>query len=176
MNDFITTIIGLTYGIMFDIAKNIANISFLTLSITIPALFYYFCRGLVAHKMGDSFILGVIPYLNDYIMYNRLKPDSIGAILYPLCCAGSVYIPFFGAFFMIPAQLVMRAILFHNLAKSFGYGIIFTVGLYTLTPIFMAILAFGNKAYTYDPNLENQLYSHSQHKPQGIGNIKQVPW
>lgn len=175
-SQLIPTLAAFFIGLCNDIARNLASISGMFIGITIPFLFLCWCRGRIASKMGDSFFLGLIPYLNDFLMYNRLRPRSIGAILYPVCCAGSVYIPVIGAVLMIPAQLILRAVLYRRLAGAFGYGFLFSVGLYVLTPLFMAILAFGHRAYSFDPRAEHRQYAQTTAYGHSSENIRQIPW
>lgn len=127
------------------------TLSFIVFPLTITLFllgFYCICRGRIAEKMGDPFMMGLIPYFNDFLLFRRLWPNMALFIIYETCCLGSPYIPFFGATIMIPVQLIMRGMLYHRLAKAFGKNFGFFLGLYILTPLFMAILAFGCNCYT----------------------------
>ena len=50
-------------------------------------------------------------------------------------------------FLMLIALFVLSIMYSHNLSKSFGHGVGFTLGLIVLQPVFIMILAFGSSKY-----------------------------
>src|SRR4029077_182321 len=54
--------------------------------------------------------------------------------------------------FLIPCLgFIIGIIVWYDLAKSFGYGIAFTLGLIFLSPIFLLILSYGGAPYRGAP-------------------------
>jgi hypothetical protein len=58
--------------------------------------------------------------------------------------------------FLIPfVNFIFCILVYVELAKSFGKGVGFAIGLLFLSPIFMAILAFGSAKYLYGGDTAN---------------------
>ena len=136
---------------LYDLGTSLGSFFMQTLllaaAILIPILFYCYCRAKVAVKMGDTFIAGFIPYVNDFHLFLRLWKVTPHFWLYPLCSIFSVFIPVIGSLIMIPIQLYLRTKLYWKLGKAFCKSNAFCFGLILLTPVFMAILAFGQSYY-----------------------------
>ena len=91
-------------------------------------------------KAGKPGWHSIIPLLNTYTLAEiGGKPGwwGIVAVLVNI-------VPFVGAL----ASLVMFVMIYDGVAKGFGKGTGFTVGLILLNPIFILILAFGDAQYT----------------------------
>lgn len=87
-------------------------------------------------KAGQEGWKSIIPIYNVYTMLQILNME-------PLLCLLTI-VP--GAFFFLNIVMCVK------LAKSFGKGVGFAIGLILLGPIFMMILGFGNSKYTQLPS------------------------
>ncbi len=96
-------------------------------------------------KAGQEGWKAIIPIYNFVILFKiaGLSPWLI------LCYLAAV-IPVIGGF----VTLGMTIYLAYNLAKAFGKGGGFTVGLVLLAPVFYMILGFGNAQYIGNNNTE----------------------
>ncbi len=82
----------------------------------------------------------LIPIYNTYILLKivRMSPWFLLVMIF-----GGM-IPFVGGLIM----LGLFAVVYYRLAKSFGKGVGYTLGLLFLSPIFMPMLGFGSAQYT----------------------------
>ena len=82
-------------------------------------------------KAGKPGWASIVPFYNCYVLF---EVAGMSGWMFLLLC-----IPF--------VNLVILIMLLINLAKAFGQGTGFAVGLIFLNPIFMLILAFGDSTY-----------------------------
>ena len=104
-----------------------------------------------AVKTGNPGWSLYIPIYSNFVWCRIAGMDSIwclmtfapGIILkmYP----GNIYIYLFSVIFSI----VLSFCFCNELAKRFGKGMLFTLGLFFLNPIFLAILTFSKRCYYY---------------------------
>jgi hypothetical protein len=94
-------------------------------------LFYGYCLGLVFQKAGQPLWAGFVPIYNTYIMLKIVGRPGWWLILY--------FIPFI--------NFIITIIVYLDLAKSFGKGVGFALGLIILPFIFIPILAFSDARY-----------------------------
>lgn len=132
----------------------------------IVAIFTIIAYWIVYRKAGEKGWKCLIPFYNDYIFYKFSWNVKFFFIFLPftLIYLGISIIQrwfidcFFGNNLMIETLLILLficliAILVINiikkvkLAKSFGKGVLFTLGLIFFEPIFVMILAFGKSKY-----------------------------
>lgn len=85
----------------------------------------------IFHKAEKHWWLALIPFVNAFVLYKIVRGNGWKLLL--------VLIPIFGQIYAIITQF--------KLAKAFGKGAGFGVGLFLLSPIFMLILAFDNSKY-----------------------------
>lgn len=104
-------------------------------------------------KAGEAPWQALIPIYNTYVRYRLSWNTKMFWISAVLIVAGGL-IPDSGSFVMSLvslavsiAGLVISAKSFHNLARSFGYGAGFAVGLFFLHPIFALILGMDSSEY-----------------------------
>lgn len=84
-------------------------------------------------KAGKEWWKALIPIYNTYVLLEIIKKPWWWLIL--------VFIPF--------VNIVMWVLIAYNLAKAFGHGFLFTLGLIFLPFIFYLILGFGGSKYLY---------------------------
>jgi hypothetical protein len=109
-----------------------AGIAILFIPIGIAVyVFYAYCLGLVFRKAGQPLWAGFVPIYNSYILLKVVGRPGWWLILY--------FIPFI--------NLIITIIVYLDLAKSFGKGVGFAVGLIILSFIFIPILAFSDAQY-----------------------------
>lgn len=92
---------------------------------------------------------GLIPFYNGYILYKISWKTIYFFLTYILVFAGSLITdktPVIALILYI-AWAVISATEQYKLAKAFGHGIGFTIGLILLNPIFMLILGFDKSEY-----------------------------
>lgn len=112
-------------------------------------LIYILCivaRWLIFIKAGEPGWKSIIPVYSVYVQYQLTWKGYIGIIWCVLLIAGRVFSGAVGSIISI-AAFVIQCIAMNKLAKSFGHGTGFTVGLIFLTPIFLMILGFGSSEY-----------------------------
>ena len=121
----------------------------------ILALIWYLLLALgrwrMFEKMGEPGWKGLIPIYADYILYGRCwQPmlfwvSLVAAIVSGI--GGNQEHP--GFLISIAGTLgsVLDAMLCWKVSKAFGHGILFTLGLILLNPIFTLYLGFGPDAY-----------------------------
>ncbi len=114
-------------------------------------------RWLVFQKAGEQGWKSVIPLYNDYTAYKiAWEPNMFWAWLVFTLAGNMAENAADGRFWSIPGMLggicalaVTLIVLGYsmNMAKSFGKGILFGIGLWLLEPVFMMILGFGSARY-----------------------------
>ena len=121
----------------------------------ILALIWYLLLALgrwrMFEKMGEPGWKGLIPIYADYILYGRcwhpmlFWVSLVAAIVSGI--GGNQEHP--GFLISIAGTLgsVLDAMLCWKVSKAFGHGILFTLGLILLNPIFTLYLGFGPDAY-----------------------------
>ncbi|MCB9498614.1 MAG: hypothetical protein H6687_01850 [Bacillales bacterium] len=82
-------------------------------------------------KANEHWWLALIPFANVYTLYKIVRGNGWKFLL--------LLIPIFGQIYAIITQF--------KLAKAFGKGVGFGLGLFLLCPIFMLILAFDQSKY-----------------------------
>lgn len=130
----------------------------------LAAAFYLYMRGKIALKMGDPFLAGIIPYVNDWAWFQRLWARPWVFWIYLGCAVFSIYTPVLGAILLVPVQMVIRTITLWKLGTAFHKNIIFKLGLIFITPLFLFILAFGRSQYNQPvlnrrPILQQRVYT-----------------
>lgn len=88
----------------------------------------------VFKKAGKPGWAALIPFYNLYTLFDIVYPGNGIKFLFLL-------IPFYNIYVYIK--------LYIDLAKAYGYGGVFAVGLIFLSPIFMCIMGFGGCTYQY---------------------------
>lgn len=82
-------------------------------------------------KAGEAGWKSIIPFLNIYILFKITWGNGLLFLL--------MLIPF--------VNIVVAIITYYKLAKAFGHGIGFTIGLLLIPWIFFLILGFGSDEY-----------------------------
>lgn len=108
----------------------------------------------ILRKAGEAGWKAIIPIYSNYMLYKICWP---GWPFWSLIAAAIVYnivaivpIPAVGGVLMVVCLLymvVLNALWCSKLARAFGCGTGFAVGLFLLNPIFTCILAFGKAQY-----------------------------
>lgn len=122
----------------------------------------------VFKKIGCNPNLAFIPFYSDVVLYNKMignrysipKLGVILAIVHIIVTLGIV----FGSYLqnniiVLVASLISIAIsafVNHNISKSFGKNIAFTVGLTLMNLYFMPVIAFGNLPFNGDEDKESR--------------------
>ncbi len=106
----------------------------------------------IFNKFGEPGWKSLIPFYNWYILYKySWNPTMFWVVL--ISTLVSVTLAMFGGvlgalgILMILATCVIPIIRYYKLSKCFGHGILFTLGLLFLRPIFLSILGFGDDQY-----------------------------
>lgn len=99
----------------------------------------------------------VIPFYNDYVMFDIATGKGFLGIIYSLIVYSIMFLPVFELIcdfdigllkiFMSCVSLVLVVFMKFKLAKKFNKGIIFGLGLLLLPIIFYPILGFGKSEY-----------------------------
>lgn len=103
-------------------------------------------------KAGEEGWKSIIPIYNSYVQYRITWDVKFFWISIGLGIAGTV-LGFFGDIMGMLGNLclfgswVIGIAGLYKLAKAYGYGVGFTVGLVLLNPIFLLILGLGNSEY-----------------------------
>jgi hypothetical protein len=100
------------------------------------AIFSYVCRWKIFTKAGQEGWKALIPIYSTLIFLDIIKKPRWHFFLYLL----------------FPVSIIILVIHFNELSKAFGKDVAFTIGLLLLSPIFLAILAFGDSKYVYTDN------------------------
>lgn len=124
------------------------------------AVLQIIARWRIFTKAGEAGWKSLIPFYNLYTQYKLTWKTSIfwawlvlsivSGILSPMTKAESSGISIVASILAIIvgiAIIVLNVKTYYMLAKSFGYGVGFTVGLFFLEPIFLLILGFDNSQY-----------------------------
>lgn len=82
-------------------------------------------------KAGEAGWKAIIPFLNLYVMLRIVGRPGWWLIL--------LLVPF--------VNIVVAVVVYYDLARSFGHGVGFTLGLLILNIIFLPILGFGGSRY-----------------------------
>ncbi len=104
-------------------------------------------------KAGEAGWKGIIPIYNEYMLYKISWKVAVFWVLFILTIASSVLLGMVSAvpsvigMILLIAVSVIEIIAQVKLAKAFGKGGGFAVGLIFLNVIFMYILAFGSAEY-----------------------------
>ena len=103
-------------------------------------------------KAGEAGWKSIIPIYNLFVQYGFSWKASMAAVYLVLVVVygvggqfGGIWTTISGVAFL--AMNIVDWIGMHNLSKSFGHGIGFTIGLIILQPVFIIILAFGGSKY-----------------------------
>jgi len=96
-------------------------------------IFMVVCHWKIFTKAGQEGWKCLIPFYNTYVQLEIAKQPTIWLLFF--------FIPVVNIYFAIKHA--------HGLSKAFGKDVGFTVGLLLLSPIFFAILAFGDAKYVY---------------------------
>jgi hypothetical protein len=83
-------------------------------------------------KMGRQGWECIVPFYNVFVLFQSLYGNGWKMFL--------LLIPFYNIYVMIKLWI--------DLAKAFGEGVGFALGLLFVNPVFMAILGFGNDTFT----------------------------
>lgn len=102
----------------------------------------YVARWMIFEKMGIEGWKSLIPFYNQYCLYDKVYGDG-GRMFYEL-------IPFYG--FFVSAELWAR------IAKGFGKSKDFTWGLVLLGTVFTCILAFDKCEWNNEDETDNEAY------------------
>ncbi len=110
-------------------------------------------------KAGEAGWKSIIPIYNGYILYKiSWKPMyfflNILLVVVSFCLSGVTDSSIIAAvaWIVTVAMFAMNVILWYKLAKAFGHGIGFTIGLLLLNPLFMLILGLGSSQYVGNNN------------------------
>ena len=107
-----------------------AGIAFFLISVGVY-LFFGYCYGRIFQKAGRPLWEGFVPIYNYYVTLKIVGRPGWWLILY-----------------IIPiVNIVITVIVYYDLARSFGKGVGFTLGLFLLWFIFLPILAFSDARY-----------------------------
>lgn len=103
----------------------------------------------IFEKAGQKGWASLIPFYSEYIQFDAFWGDK--RYFWPfLVMVIASMLPVVGWVFAI-AVAIMRVILSYKIAKSFGEGVGFTIGLVLLPFVFDMILAFGKYEYQGAP-------------------------
>ncbi len=127
--------------LLITVMESLRGIKLISSIIEIVALWKIF------NKFGEPGWKALIPVYNWYILFKySWKPIMfwVTFICFILATGGT---PSALAIPILLVTFVFIVIGYYKLAKRFGHGIPFTLGLVFLTPIFLFILAFGEDQY-----------------------------
>ena len=107
-------------------------------------------------KAGEAGWKSLIPFLNSYVTFKIAWNRTMFWIMIGTLILGSVFtgmageddttFAIVGAVFALACSII-NIICTHKLSKAFGHGIIFTLGLLFLNPLFVLILGLGKSEY-----------------------------
>ncbi|MCR4693924.1 MAG: DUF5684 domain-containing protein [Pseudobutyrivibrio sp.] len=131
-------------------------------------------RWKVFTKMGEKGWKGIIPFYSGYLMYKRtwdtiffwmyLVLNVVGSLLSRVVRMGFMplavgQIVSYLSSMLVVLGLIVNVVMLRNLARAFGKGWGFTIGLVLLNPIFIFILGMSESQYTgniYDEIRKNR--------------------
>lgn len=104
-------------------------------------------------KAGEAGWKSIIPFYNAYIQY-KLTWNTMMFFVVFVCGVVGYYvnsmdgaISILGWIMLTAATILGGVIANYKLARAFGHGVGFTIGLILLQPIFILILGFGGDKY-----------------------------
>lgn len=107
-------------------------------------------------KAGEAGWKSLIPFLNTYVLFKiswkakmfwvMIGSLVLGSVLTSIAGENGGFLAILGAVFSL-ASSVIGLISVHKLSKSFGHGLLFTLGLIFLSPLFTLILGLGKSQY-----------------------------
>ncbi len=107
-------------------------------------------------KAGEAGWKSLIPFLNTYVIFKiawkgrmfwaMIGSLVLGSILTSIAGEDGGFLAILGAVLVL-ASSVIDIISVHKLSKSFGHGLLFTLGLIFFSPIFTLILGLGKSQY-----------------------------
>lgn len=106
----------------------------------------------IFNKFGEPGWKALIPVYNGYILLKySWNPTMfwvvlIGAFVTNILSMAGGALAVLGILIGL-AMSVIGIIEYHKISKCFGHGVLFTLGLIFLTPIFLLILGFGDDQY-----------------------------
>ena len=98
-------------------------------------------------KAGEKGWKSLIPFLNRYLAYRFAWRKEIYWLELILFLSSPFFTFFHALWLCVLLQAVLRLLFFYRLAKAFGKGIGYTIGLFLLQPLFAAMLGFGGAEY-----------------------------
>ena len=121
------------------------------------ALLLFFIVSVIAEwmiflKMGEPGWFGLIPFLREYKLFQHTW-ETKWYWVWLVCMAVSAWgiigsdMPDLLKFLLGLAATVVNCTAQYRLARCFGYGFLFALGLMFFNPIFLLILGFGSAAY-----------------------------
>lgn len=122
---------------------------------------------LVYKKAGKEGWAAIIPVYTSYVLYEITWGNGVLGLIYVgLVVIGALDWPIIGSLCLLVGA-VLKIVTAYKLAKSFGKGIPFTIGLALLSPIFLLILGLSKDTYkgvpqdgyTYD-DLKSKISAH----------------
>ncbi len=116
------------------IAAIIAGLGIFLVVLFALTIFFIVCHWKVFTKAGQEGWKCLIPFYNTYVQLQITKQPTIWLLFF--------FIPLVNIYFAIKH--------IHGLSRAFGKDVGFTLGLIFLSPIFFAILAFGDAKYVYE--------------------------
>ncbi len=107
-------------------------------------------------KAGEAGWKSLIPFLNTYVTFKIAWKGSmfwamigslvLGSVLTSIAGENGGILAIIGAVLSF-ASTIIGLISIHKLSKSFGHGLLFTLGLIFFSPIFTLILGLGKSQY-----------------------------
>lgn len=112
----------------------------------IVGIFTVICRWKIFKKAGEEGWKAIIPFYNQYILCKIVGVNPWWILIY-FCSFALSSVPMIGSTLQLVVIVYYGILVNVSLAKSFGKDTGFAVGLYFLSPVFNAILAFGKSEY-----------------------------
>lgn len=102
-------------------------------------------------KAGKPGWYAIIPVFNIYVLITDIVGRPAWWVAFPIAAILLGWVPVLG-WLISMVFLVFWIMIVHDLSKSFGKGVGYTVGLIFLGIVFFPILAFGTAEYLGKPN------------------------